>query len=108
MQPTSHLDITVTIYVEKDGDGFYAYAPALEGLHVGGDTEEEALINAKDGVFLYLESLIEHGEPFPEGEYLKIEKTTKSQPEPLSVQCQFPAMLGDKLKISQPRILCAH
>jgi len=38
----------VEIFIEPDGDGFHAYCPALKGLHTCGDTEEEALENAKD------------------------------------------------------------
>ncbi len=49
--------ITVRICVERDGNGFYAYAPTLKGLHVGGDTEEEVLKNVEDGIILYLDSL---------------------------------------------------
>jgi len=36
-------------------------------LHVSGDTEEQAVRNAKDAAIAYLESLIKHGEPIPIG-----------------------------------------
>lgn len=75
MRPRSHQEIAVTIFIEKYEDGFYACAPALKGLHVGGDTEEEVLAIARDGIIWYFESMIEHGEPFPEGKYLKVKKT---------------------------------
>ena len=55
VQPKIHF--TIEIIVEPDDDGFHAFCPALKGLHVGGDTEEEALKNAFDGSILYLESL---------------------------------------------------
>lgn len=61
------LRFRVTVVVEPDGDGFHAYCPALKGLHVPGDTEEEALKNAKDAVDGYLRSLIRHGDPVPIG-----------------------------------------
>ena len=59
------LRFTVDIVVEPDEDQFHAYVPALKGLHVGGDTEQEALENARDAVIAYLRSLIKDGEPIP-------------------------------------------
>jgi predicted RNase H-like HicB family nuclease len=55
----------IGICVEKDGEGFHAFCPALKGLHVDGDTKEEALENARKAVILYLRSLIKHNEPIP-------------------------------------------
>ena len=101
-------EIIVTICVERDGDGFYAYAPALKGLHVGGDTEDEALTNAKDGIILYLESLSDHGEPIPEGKYLEIKNPTEPKAKQLFKLCLSQTMLGNKSKISRPRIIYAH
>ncbi|MFA4836482.1 MAG: type II toxin-antitoxin system HicB family antitoxin [Dehalococcoidia bacterium] len=63
--PTKAIDFTVQIIVEPDQGGFYAYCPALKGLHVDGETEEEALQNARDAAILYLRSLIKHGDPIP-------------------------------------------
>ena len=63
----SNIGFRVDIIVEPDGDGFHAYCPMLEGLHVGGDTEQEAVQNAKDAAIAYLESLIKHGDPIPLG-----------------------------------------
>lgn len=62
---TRQLRFTVDIVVEPDGDQFFAYAPALKGVHVGGLTEDEALQNALDATVLYLQSLIRHGDPIP-------------------------------------------
>ncbi len=50
------------VFIEKDGDGFYAFCPALPGLHVGGDTKQEVIQNAKDAVHVYIRSMIKHGE----------------------------------------------
>ncbi|MBI5118313.1 type II toxin-antitoxin system HicB family antitoxin [Candidatus Poribacteria bacterium] len=55
----------IGICVENDGEGFHAFCPALKGLHVDGDTKEEALENARKAVILYLQSLIKHNEPIP-------------------------------------------
>ena len=61
------ITFRLTIVTEPDGDGFYAYAPALKGLHTCGDTEEEALRNAVDAAIAYLRSLLKHGDPIPVG-----------------------------------------
>lgn len=66
----------LTIITEPDGEGFYAHAPALKGLHTCGATEEKALRNAVDAAIAYLESLLKHGDPIPIGPDLSI--TTKS------------------------------
>lgn len=56
---------TIPIIIEPDDGEFHAYSPLLKGLHVGGETEEEALKNAKDAAVAYLISLIKHGDPLP-------------------------------------------
>lgn len=50
----------VDIIVEPDEDGFHAFCHALKGLHVGGDTEAQAIENARDAAVLHVESLIKH------------------------------------------------
>jgi predicted RNase H-like HicB family nuclease len=59
------LKFWVRIIVEKDTPCFYAYAPSLKGLHMGGDTEKEARENAREAAALYLKSLLKHGDPIP-------------------------------------------
>lgn len=61
------IEFTLEIVVEPDDVGFYAYCPALKGLHVGGETKGEVLQNAADASILYIKSLIRHGEPIPIG-----------------------------------------
>ena len=61
------ITVAVQIVVEPDDSGFHAYCPALRGIHVSGDTEQEAVRNASDAVIAYLHSLIKHGEPIPVG-----------------------------------------
>ena len=58
---------SVLIRVEPDGEQFYAYCPALKGLHTCGETREEATQNAINAATAYLESLIKHGDPIPVG-----------------------------------------
>jgi predicted RNase H-like HicB family nuclease len=62
-----NLAIQLGVIIEPDGDSFHAYCPALKGLHSSGDTEEEALQNARDAAMAYLRSLIKHGDPLPVG-----------------------------------------
>lgn len=59
------IEFRIEVVVESDADGFHAYCPSLKGLHVGGDTKEEALQNARDAAIAYLHSLIKHGDPVP-------------------------------------------
>ena len=47
----------VSIVIEKDEHGYYAYSPELEGCQTQGDSLEEAMENAKEAVALYLETL---------------------------------------------------
>jgi predicted RNase H-like HicB family nuclease len=59
------LKFWVRIVVETDSNGFYSYTPSLKGIHMGGDTPEEALENAKEAAQLYLKSMLKHGDPIP-------------------------------------------
>ena len=61
------IGFRIEVIVEPDDIGFHAYCPALKGLHTYGDTEEEALQNARDAAIAYLESSIKHGDPIPVG-----------------------------------------
>lgn len=59
------IKFSVAIVVEPDDGRFHAFCPALKGLHVDGETEKDAIENAKVAVVLYLKSLIQHGDPIP-------------------------------------------
>ncbi|MFH1337159.1 MAG: type II toxin-antitoxin system HicB family antitoxin [Candidatus Zixiibacteriota bacterium] len=47
----------VSIVIEKDEYGYYAYSPELEGCQTQGDSLEEVIANAKGAVELYVETL---------------------------------------------------
>ena len=49
----------VSVVIEKDEQGYYAYCPELEGCQTQGDTLEEVLDNIKEAIELYLETLSE-------------------------------------------------
>lgn len=51
------MSYKVSIVIEKDKDGYYAYCPELEGCHTQGDTFEEVIANIKEAIELYLETL---------------------------------------------------
>ena len=47
----------INIVFEKDDYGYYVYAPELPGCHSQGDTFEEASLNIREAVMLYLETI---------------------------------------------------
>ena len=49
----------VSIVIEKDDHGYYAYAPELEGCQTQGETIDEIMANIKEAIELYLETLSE-------------------------------------------------
>jgi len=53
------MSYQVSVVIERDEDGFYAYCPQLEGCHSQGDTLDEILRNIQEAVALYLETLSE-------------------------------------------------
>ena len=73
-QTSSKIRLSVLVAIEKDTTGFHAYAPALKGLHVDGDTQEEALRNAEEAACLYIMCLIADDEPIPVGHGLTVER----------------------------------
>ncbi|MBI5453389.1 MAG: type II toxin-antitoxin system HicB family antitoxin [Deltaproteobacteria bacterium] len=51
------MSYKVSIVIEKDGHGYYAYCPELEGCQTQGDTIDEVMANMKEASGLYLEAL---------------------------------------------------
>lgn len=51
--------MTIRVVIEPDEDVFVAYCPELPGCVTYGKTEEEALVNAKEAIELYLRPLPE-------------------------------------------------
>ena len=47
----------VSVVIEQDEDGFYAYAPELPGCQTQGDTLDEAMGNIREAIDLYIETL---------------------------------------------------
>jgi predicted RNase H-like HicB family nuclease len=47
----------VSVVIEKDADGYYAYCPELPGCQTQGENFEEILVNIREAAELYLETL---------------------------------------------------
>jgi len=55
-----------TVILERDPAGvLVAHVPALRGCVSQGRTKREALRNVKEAIALYIETLIDHGQPVP-------------------------------------------
>ena len=50
---------TVSVVIEQDEHGCYAWCPQLKGCQSQGNTVEEALANIREAIELYLETLTE-------------------------------------------------
>ena len=51
------MSYKVSVVIEKDEHGYYAYSPELDGCQSQGDTMEEVIGNIREAVELYLETL---------------------------------------------------
>lgn len=49
----------ISVVIEKDDFGYFAYCPELKGCHSQGNSLEEAITNIKEAAELYLETLSE-------------------------------------------------
>lgn len=54
----------LSVVIEKDDDGYFAYCPELKGCVTQGDSFEAVMINMKEAIELYLETL-SHGQNTP-------------------------------------------
>lgn len=53
------MSIQITVLIERDEDGFYAYCPQLPGCQSQGETLEEIKANIQEAIDLYLSTLSE-------------------------------------------------
>ena len=51
------MSYKVSVVIEKDEHGYYAYSPELDGCQSQGDTMEEVIGNIREAVELYLDTL---------------------------------------------------
>jgi len=52
----------LSVIVEKDKDGYFAFAPDLQGCYSQGDSYEEAIENIRDAIRLNIQDLLESGD----------------------------------------------
>jgi predicted RNase H-like HicB family nuclease len=51
------MSYKISVIIEKDENGYYAFCPELEGCHTQGNTFDEVMANMKEATELYLETL---------------------------------------------------
>ena len=51
------MNCKVSIVIEKDEFGYYAYCPELEGCQTQAESLDEVMANIKEAIELYLETL---------------------------------------------------
>ena len=59
------MTYTYRTIIEKDGEQFHGYVPALLGCHTFGETIEETQKKLEEAVTVYIMSLKEDGESIP-------------------------------------------
>ena len=51
------MNYKVAVVIEQDEDGYYAFAPELDGCQTQGDSLDDVLANIREAIKLYLETL---------------------------------------------------
>ena len=62
----------VSVVIEKDEEGYFAFCPELEGCYTQGETYEEVLENIKDAIRLHITDRLENGEQIPKPEIINL------------------------------------
>lgn len=52
----------LSVIVEKDKDGYFAFAPDLQGCYSQGESYEEAIENIRDAIRLNIQAVLESGD----------------------------------------------
>jgi predicted RNase H-like HicB family nuclease len=65
----------IIIYLSDEDEAFVAVVPELPGCTAHGETQEQALANAKDAQQLWLNTAREFGDPIPEPKGRRLEFT---------------------------------
>jgi predicted RNase H-like HicB family nuclease len=56
-------DLRFTVICEREENGqYYARCPGLKGVHVDGETRDEAIKNAVEAIRVYLRSVADRGD----------------------------------------------
>lgn len=52
----------ISVIVEKDKDGYFAFSPDLQGCYTQGESYEEVIENMRDAIRLHIEDRLADGE----------------------------------------------
>jgi predicted RNase H-like HicB family nuclease len=52
----------VSVVIERDADGYFAFSPELQGCYTQGESYEEALENIRDAIRLHIEDRVRNRE----------------------------------------------
>ncbi len=55
----------ISVVIEKDADGYFAFCPELQGCYTQGDSYEEVLENIRDAIRLHIEDRVADMEDIP-------------------------------------------
>jgi predicted RNase H-like HicB family nuclease len=61
-----------SVIVEKDKDGYFAFAPDLQGCYTQGDSYEEVIENIRDAIRLHIEDILASGESIDVSEIVSL------------------------------------
>lgn len=61
-----------SVVIEKDGDGYFAFCPQLQGCYTQGDSYEEVMENVKDAITLHVEDRLACGENISQPESVSL------------------------------------
>ena len=64
----------LSIVMEKDKHGYFAFCPELQGCYTQGKTYEEAMDNIRDAIKLHIEDRLSEGEIIPETEFTAVSR----------------------------------
>ncbi len=96
----STLRLSITVVIERDEDGYYAYVPAFKGLHVDGESESEALVNVQQAIKVYFRSLAMHNDAIPIGPDCSILKEERIPPIPAGAMLRHLELQWPSLRMS--------
>lgn len=53
------MSYKMSVVIERDEHGYFAYCPELDGCHSQGDSLDEIIRNMREAIALYMETLSE-------------------------------------------------
>ena len=65
-------DYKVSVVIENDKDGYFAFCPELQGCYSQGKTYEQVLGNIKDAIKLHIEDRLANKEKVPQVETINL------------------------------------